>query len=76
MLRLGPHGLSGRGVGPAKAARIAAALELGRRALLAELAEERPVLDCFEHVVHWRAPGSPRSNTRKCGCSRSTASTA
>ena len=56
VLRLGPHGLSRRGIGPAKAARIAAAIELGRRALLAELAEERLVLDCFESVVRWAQP--------------------
>ncbi len=56
MRRLGPHGLSRRGIGPAKAARIAAAIELGRRALLAELAEERLVFDCFESVVRWAQP--------------------
>ena len=56
ILRLGPHGLARRGVGPAKAARVAAALELGRRALLSQLAEERPVLDCFEGVVRWAQP--------------------
>jgi DNA repair protein RadC len=56
LARLGPHALAGRGIGPAKATRIAAALELGRRALLAQLAEERLVLDCFEHVVRWARP--------------------
>jgi DNA repair protein RadC len=56
LLRLGPHGLARRGIGPAKAARIAAALELGRRALLGQLAEERPLLDCFERVVRWAQP--------------------
>jgi DNA repair protein RadC len=54
--RLGPHGLARRGIGPAKAARVAAALELGRRALLGQLAEERPTLDCFEQVVRWAKP--------------------
>ena len=54
--RLGPHALSRRGIGPAKATRVAAALELGRRALLQVLAEERAVFDCFEHVVRWARP--------------------
>ncbi|HTQ03271.1 MAG TPA: JAB domain-containing protein, partial [Polyangiaceae bacterium] len=40
----------------AKATRIAAAVEFGRRALLRTLAEEREVLDCFERVVHWAQP--------------------
>ncbi len=56
MARLGPHALARRGIGPAKAARIAAAVELGRRALLRSLAEERAVFDCFERVVHWAQP--------------------
>jgi DNA repair protein RadC len=54
--RLGPHGLARRGIGPAKATRIAAAVELGRRALLQLLAEERAVFDCFEQVVRWARP--------------------
>ena len=54
--RLGPHGLARRGIGPAKATRIAAAVELGRRALLCALAEEREVFDSFERVVHWAKP--------------------
>jgi DNA repair protein RadC len=54
--RLGPHALSRRGIGPAKATRVAAAVEFGRRALLGALAEEREVLDCFERVVHWAQP--------------------
>jgi len=54
--RLGPHALARRGVGPAKATRIAAAIELGRRVLLCSLAEERQVLDCFERVVRWAQP--------------------
>ncbi len=56
LCRLGPHGLARRGIGPAKATRIAAALELGRRALVAQLAEERLVFDCFEQVVRWAQP--------------------
>ena len=54
--RLGPHGLARRGIGPAKATRVAAAVELGRRALLHSLAEERAIFDCFERVVHWAQP--------------------
>ncbi|HEX3775201.1 MAG TPA: DNA repair protein RadC [Polyangiaceae bacterium] len=54
--RLGPHALARRGVGPAKATRIAAAVELGRRALLKALAEEREIFDCFEDVVRWARP--------------------
>jgi DNA repair protein RadC len=54
--RLGPHALARRGIGPAKATRIVAAVELGRRALLRSLAEERPILDCFERVVRWAQP--------------------
>lgn len=54
--RLGPHALALRGIGPAKATRVAAAVELGRRALLRSLAEEREVFDCFERVAHWAMP--------------------
>jgi len=54
--RLGPHGLVRRGIGPAKATRIAAALELGRRAQLGLLAEQRSLFDCFERVVEWARP--------------------
>jgi len=54
--RLGPHGLLRRGIGPAKATRIAAALELGRRAQLGMLAEQRGLFDCFERVVEWARP--------------------
>jgi DNA repair protein RadC len=56
LARLSPHGLARRGIGPAKAARIAAALELGRRAALELLAEERSLFDSFERVVHWARP--------------------
>ena len=56
LARLGPHALSRRGIGPAKAMRIAAAVELGRRALLRSLHEERVVFDCFEQVVSWAQP--------------------
>ncbi len=54
--RLGPHALARRGIGPAKATRIAAALELGRRALLKVLAEERTKFDGFDEVVRWARP--------------------
>ena len=56
LARLGPHALARRGIGPAKATRIAAAVELGRRAHLGQLSEERTVLDCFERVVRWARP--------------------
>ncbi len=55
--RLGPHAfVSQRGVGPAKAMRLAAALELGRRSLVRSLGESRPLIDCFEAVVAWARP--------------------
>jgi len=54
--RLGPHALSRRGIGPVKATRIAAAVELGRRALLRGLSEQRIPLDSFERVVDWARP--------------------
>ncbi len=54
--RLGPHALARRGIGPAKATRVAAALELGRRALLKLLAEERATFDGFDEVVRWARP--------------------
>jgi DNA repair protein RadC len=54
--RLGPHALAGRGIGPAKATRIAAAVELGRRALLQVLAEERRLFNSFEQVAAWARP--------------------
>lgn len=57
LARLGPHGFAERrGLGPAKAARIAASLELGRRATLRTLGEQRPVLGCFDAVAAWARP--------------------
>lgn len=57
LLRLGPHGLScWRGIGPAKAARVAASLELGRRAWLRSIQEDRTVLGCFDAVARWAEP--------------------
>jgi DNA repair protein RadC len=55
--RLGGHGLAERrGIGPAKAARIVAALELGRRAGERALREQRTVIDSFDAVVAWGRP--------------------
>jgi len=55
--RLGPHSFAGQpGVGPVKAARLAAAMELGRRVLIRSLAERRPVIDCFEAAADWARP--------------------
>lgn len=55
--RLGPHAFAEQhGVGPVKAARLAAAMELGRRVLIRALAERRQVLDSFEAVVDWARP--------------------
>jgi DNA repair protein RadC len=55
--RLGPHAFATQpGVGPVKAARLAAALELGRRVLIRTLSEHRPVIDCFEAVAKWARP--------------------
>jgi len=53
--RLGPHLITvQRGVGPAKAARIAAAIELGRRWWSSDaLAARSATLHSFESVVHW-----------------------
>jgi len=55
--RLGVHGLSRQhGLGPAKAARVAAALELGRRALTSLSAIERLELGSFDKVARWAGP--------------------
>ncbi|HEY2408000.1 MAG TPA: DNA repair protein RadC [Polyangiaceae bacterium] len=54
--RVGPHGLYQRGVGPAKATRLSAAFELGRRAMLGSLGEKRQVFSCFEEVAAWAHP--------------------
>jgi DNA repair protein RadC len=54
--RAGSHGLCQRGIGPAKATRLSAAFELGRRALLGALSERRPVFSCFEDVADWAHP--------------------
>jgi DNA repair protein RadC len=55
--RLSPHGVRAlRGVGVAKAARVAAALELGRRAALSAVSERHTVLASFDAVVAWARP--------------------
>lgn len=57
LARASPHGIATRrGVGPAKAARIVAALALGRRALLGGLAERATVLGSFDALVDWARP--------------------
>jgi DNA repair protein RadC len=57
LLRAAPHGLAARrGLGPAKATRLVAALELGRRATLSGLAHRFPVLGSFDEVVDWARP--------------------
>jgi DNA repair protein RadC len=55
--RLGPHAFAVQpGVGPVKAARLAAAMELGRRVVIRSLAERRQVIDCFEAAAEWARP--------------------
>ena len=55
--RLGPHRLAARpGIGPAKAARIAAAVELGHRSTVRLLAEDRIELGSVEAVTAWATP--------------------
>jgi DNA repair protein RadC len=57
LVRAAPHGLAARrGLGPAKATRLVAALELGRRATLSGLAHRHPVLASFDEVVGWARP--------------------
>ena len=57
LVRAAPHGLAARrGLGPAKATRLVAALELGRRATLSALAHRHPVLASFDEVVGWARP--------------------
>ena len=55
--RLGGHGLAERrGIGPAKAARIVAAIELGRRADQRALSEQRAGIGSFDAVAEWARP--------------------
>src|SRR6188474_755510 len=55
--RHGPHAFAAQpGVGPVKATRLAAAVELGRRSLIRSLSEHRPLVDCFDAVADWARP--------------------
>jgi DNA repair protein RadC len=55
--RLGARGLSERrGIGPAKAARVVAAIELGRRALSCTFLGGAEALSSFDAVVDWARP--------------------
>jgi len=55
--RQGPHAFATQaGVGPVKAARLAAAIELGRRSLIRSLSERRLLVDCFDAVAEWARP--------------------
>ncbi len=55
--RLGPHQLSTRrGLREQEAARVAAAFEIGRRAALQALEEQRELIGSFEAVVLWARP--------------------
>ena len=55
--RLGAAGLvSRRLLSTSEASSLAAALELGRRALLHALSDEREVMGCFESVAAWARP--------------------
>lgn len=57
VLRLGAHRLAERhGIGQAKAARLMAAFELGRRVTLSQLGEKRPLCGSFEQVTQWAQP--------------------
>lgn len=57
LARIGPHRLAAqRGIGPVKAVRLLAALELGRRATLRSQSPERLVLGSFEAVADWARP--------------------
>ncbi len=55
--RLGPHAMAARrGIGPAKAARVAAALELGQRAALRSLPSDETVIASVDAVATWAKP--------------------
>ena len=74
--RLGPHAIAAHpGLGLAKAVRIAAALELGKR-LTQRAARPREPLKSSAAVAALFAPSSPPSITKRCGWSRSTDATA
>ena len=55
--RVGPYRLAQqRGIGPVKATRLLAAIELGRRVTLRALSDERIVVGSFEAVAAWAQP--------------------
>jgi len=55
--RIGPHRLAQqRGIGPVKATRLLAAIELGRRVTVHSLSDERALVGSFEAVVAWARP--------------------
>jgi DNA repair protein RadC len=55
--RMGPHRLAQqRGIGPVKATRLLAAVELGRRVTVRSLSDERPLVGSFEAVTAWARP--------------------
>jgi DNA repair protein RadC len=57
LARLTPQGIAARrGLGPAKAARVAAALELGRRAAVGGMTLRTTRLSSFDDVVSWARP--------------------
>jgi len=57
LARASPHGMAlRRGLGPAKAARVSAALELGRRALFAGMVLRTTLLGSFDAVARWARP--------------------
>jgi DNA repair protein RadC len=57
LCRLGGSNLSARrGIGPAKAARIMAGMELGHRAMLGRLAQCESRLASFDAVARWARP--------------------
>jgi hypothetical protein len=75
LARAGVGELSQRtGIGPARAVRLVAAIELGRRAMLAAALEAMPCLPGRVYLTampssHGRDPSWQRSITRSCGCS-------
>ncbi|HEY6077439.1 MAG TPA: DNA repair protein RadC [Polyangiaceae bacterium] len=57
LARSGPHAFAAQlGIGPAKATRVAAAVELGRRTFLRSLQERRTLIDSFEAAAAWAHP--------------------
>lgn len=63
------------GVGRAKGARIAAAVELGRRAVLVASLDAEVRLPNRAAVEAWARPAWRRSTTKSCGCWPSTGTT-